>query len=221
MELSLSHTLHLFNIFREYDGKDNCAQVLEEEIYKMFGTKYLNDEHDCDVVSTNSLNIHDTNDDCTSYDENVSYKHVNFCGVHWVCKYTPNREDRYCKRHKHLEIKLLQESLDVCAEKFNIFRAPCELCNEHGHLNLQCKLFHDRIVSKNCGNLITLEHHKELSLLLGYEEMKRITEGIPKFNLDRFLDFDLEKIYMYCAVNCIEKSLYCQLHKKRKQIEDE
>ena len=62
MELSLSHTLHLFNIFREYD-KDNCAQVLEEEIYKMFGTKSLNDEHDCNVFSTDSLNIHDTNDD--------------------------------------------------------------------------------------------------------------------------------------------------------------
>ena len=61
MELSLSHTLHLFNIC-EYDGKDNCAQVLEEEISKMFGTKYLNDEHDCNVVSTNSLNIHDAND---------------------------------------------------------------------------------------------------------------------------------------------------------------
>ena len=62
MELSLSHTLHLFNIFREYDGKDNCAQVLEEEISKMFGTKSLNDEHDCNVVSMNSLNIHDAND---------------------------------------------------------------------------------------------------------------------------------------------------------------
>ena len=62
MELSLSHTLHLFNIFREYDGKDNCAQMLEEEIYKMFGTKYLNDEHDFNVVSMNSLNIHDAND---------------------------------------------------------------------------------------------------------------------------------------------------------------
>ena len=62
MELSLSHTLHLFNIFREYDGKENCAQVLEEEVYKMFGTKSLNDEHDCNVVSMNSLNIHDAND---------------------------------------------------------------------------------------------------------------------------------------------------------------
>ena len=28
----------------------------------MFGTKYLNDEHDCNVVSMNSLNIHDAND---------------------------------------------------------------------------------------------------------------------------------------------------------------
>ena len=78
MELSLSHTLHLFYIFREYDGKDNCAQVLEEEIYRMLGTKSLYDEHDCNVVSMNSLNIHSTNDDCTSHDENVSYKHVNF-----------------------------------------------------------------------------------------------------------------------------------------------
>ena len=144
-----------------------------------------------------------------------------FCGVDWVCKYTPNRENRYCKRHKYLETKGLQESIDDCAEKFNIFRAPCELCNECGHLNIQCKLFHDRIVSKNCDNLITLEHHKELSLLLGYEEMKRITKGVPKFNLDKFLDFDLEEIYMFCAVNCIENPYIPNYLKTRKQIEYE
>ena len=62
MELSLSHMLHLFNIFREYDGKDNCAQVLEEENSKMFGTKFLNGEHHCNIVIMNSLNIHDAND---------------------------------------------------------------------------------------------------------------------------------------------------------------
>ena len=62
MELTLSHTLQLLNIFGEYDGKDNCSQVLEEEIYKMFGTKSLDDEHDCNVFSMNSLNIHDAND---------------------------------------------------------------------------------------------------------------------------------------------------------------
>ena len=50
--------LHLFNIFREYDEKENCGQVIEEEAYKMFDTKSLYDEHDCNVVSMNSLNIH-------------------------------------------------------------------------------------------------------------------------------------------------------------------
>ena len=54
--------LHLFNVFRENKDSDNCAQVLEEECIRMFGTKYLNDEHDCNVVSMNSLNTHDAND---------------------------------------------------------------------------------------------------------------------------------------------------------------
>ena len=62
MELSLSHTLHLFNIFREYDGNENCAKMLEEECIRMFGIQYLNNQHDCNVVSMNSLNIHDAND---------------------------------------------------------------------------------------------------------------------------------------------------------------
>ena len=44
------------------DGKENCAHVLEEEVYKMFGTKSLYDEHACNVVSMNFLNIHDAND---------------------------------------------------------------------------------------------------------------------------------------------------------------
>ena len=54
--------LHLFNVFRKNKDSHNCAQVLEEEVYRMFGTKYLYDEHDCNVVSMNSLNIHDAND---------------------------------------------------------------------------------------------------------------------------------------------------------------
>ena len=62
MELRLHHIIdHLYNIFLENDGSENCAQLLEE-VNKMFGTKYLNDEHDCNVVSMNSLNIHDAND---------------------------------------------------------------------------------------------------------------------------------------------------------------
>ena len=89
MELSLSHTLRLFNIFREYDGKENCAKVLEEECIKMFGTKSLNDEHDCNVVSMNSLNIHVANDmqnpklGEAMFDEDETFENI-FAGIN-VC----------------------------------------------------------------------------------------------------------------------------------------
>ena len=52
-------------------------------------------------------------------------------------------------------------------------------------------------MSKNCDDLISIA---QLTLLMSYEEMKRLTKNLPEF----VLDFDLEKIYMYCAVNCIE-----------------
>ena len=58
MDLRLHHIIHLYNVFRE-NGKENCAQLIEEEFNRMFG---INDEHDGNVVSMNSLNIHDAND---------------------------------------------------------------------------------------------------------------------------------------------------------------
>ena len=54
--------LHLFNVFHENDGKENHAQVLAEELHRILGIKYVNDEHDWNVVSMNSVNIHDSND---------------------------------------------------------------------------------------------------------------------------------------------------------------
>ena len=59
MELRLHHIIHLYILFRENDGNENCAQLIEEEFNKMIG---MNDEHDCNVVSMNSLNIHDSSD---------------------------------------------------------------------------------------------------------------------------------------------------------------
>ena len=115
----------------------------------------------------------------------------------------------------------MRERLNVSAENLKYLSHTCELCNEHGHLSTQCKLFHDHIVSKNCDDLISLAHHNELSLLLGYEEIKRRTKDIPKFALDKILHFDLEEIYMYCEVNCIENPYIANYIKKRKQIEHE
>ena len=59
MELRLHHIVHLYNVFHENDGKENRAQLIEEESYKMFDKKSWNDDPDCNVVGMNSLNIHD------------------------------------------------------------------------------------------------------------------------------------------------------------------
>ena len=54
--------LHIFNIYHGNKDSDSCTQVLEEEVIKIFRTKSLYKEHDCNVVSMNSLNIHDADD---------------------------------------------------------------------------------------------------------------------------------------------------------------
>ena len=76
-------------------------------------------------------------------------------------------------------------------------------------------------MTESCPKKISLAYYNELSLLLGYEELKRLTKPIPEFNLKHFLDIDLEKIYMYCAVNCIENPYIANYIKTIKQIEDE
>lgn len=62
MELRLPQMLLLYDVFLENKNFDNCAQLLEKEFNKMFNVRPLNDEHVCNVVSMNSLNIHDAND---------------------------------------------------------------------------------------------------------------------------------------------------------------
>jgi hypothetical protein len=172
MELRLPHIIHLYNVVLENDGAENCAQLIEEKFNKMFAIKSLNDEHDCNVVSMNSMNIQNTKDDCTSHDKNVSYKHVNFCGVHKVCEDMPYRDDRFCKKHKHDRNNFLLKVIDKFATKLcSLYPITCELCNKVGHVNFQCILFHDQIMAKYCNNLTTLELFNELTLFLGCEEL--------------------------------------------------
>ena len=56
---------------------------------------------------------------------------------------------------------------------------------------------------------------------MGYEEIKHLTKFLPEFARYNLLDFDLENIYLFCAVNCIENPYIANYIKKRKQIEDD
>ena len=135
MEMRLHHIVHLYNVFLENDASKNCAQLIEEESNKMFGIESFNDEHDCNVFGMNALNVQNANDDCTSHDKDVSYKHVNFCGVERVCEYMPYRDDRFCKKHKHDETNRWLKVIDKFATKLcSLHPITCELCNRVGHL---------------------------------------------------------------------------------------
>ena len=171
MESTLPKWFHRFKVFREKVGLENFAHVSS-----------LNDEHDWNVLSTSSLNIHDANDDCTSHDKKVSYKHVNFCGVNKICKDMPYRDDRFCKKHKHDQTNWWLKVIDECAtELCSLHPITCELCNRVGHLNFQCKFFYDRTVSKYCDNLISHELYNELCLFLGQEELSHKNDWFDIF----------------------------------------
>ena len=79
MEIGLPQVvLYLYIFYLENTDSDNCAQLLEKEFNKIYSIKTLDDGHDCNIASMNSLNIHDVNDDCISHDNDICYKNVNF-----------------------------------------------------------------------------------------------------------------------------------------------
>ena len=100
--------------------------------------------------------------------KNVSYKHVNFCGVHRVCEDMPYRDDRFCKKHKHDKTNSLLKVIDEFATQLcSVCPITCELCNKVSHLNFQCIHVHDRIAAKYSNDMITLELCNEFCLFWG------------------------------------------------------
>ena len=114
--------LHLFNVFRENKDSDNCAQVLEEECIRIFGTKYLNDEHDCNVVSMNSLNTHDANDmqshklGDAMFEEDDIFSHLSFDEQIYYDESMPPIYDDYCYDTYAINNK---DNHETCHHDFN------------------------------------------------------------------------------------------------------
>ena len=114
--------LHLFNVLRENKDSDNCAKVLEEECIRMFGTKSLDDEHDCNVVSMNSLNIHDANDmqshklGDAMFDEDDMFSPPSFDVQIYYDESMPPIYDDYCDNTYDIKNK---DNHETCHHDFN------------------------------------------------------------------------------------------------------
>ena len=91
----------------------------------------------------------------------------------------------------------MQERLNVSAENLKYLSHTCELCNEHGHLNLQCKLFHDRIISKNCDN-----HESGFGEVMTlFSDESTISEEVPIDYENKVAIYDDYCDYMYAIKN--------------------
>ena len=126
MELRLPHMLHLFNVFRENDGNENCAQVLKEELHRMLGIKYVNDEHDCNVVSMNSLNTHDANDmqshklGDAMFDEDDLFSSPTLNAQNYYDESMPPIYDDYCDDTYAIRRGMIKVVILLCILSLNI-----------------------------------------------------------------------------------------------------
>jgi hypothetical protein len=95
----------------------------------------------------------------------ISYKHVNFCGVHRPCEQSYNKED-YCIHHANEKTRMWRRALDELGEKVcELYPFLCELCVNMGHFNFQCPFNRMSTVNLYCDDKITLNKHDELTLL--------------------------------------------------------
>ena len=103
--------------------------MLGEEIYKIFGTISLNDEHDYNVVSMNSSNTHDANDMQSHklgeamFDEDVIFCPPSFDEQIYYDESMPPIYDDYCDDTYAIKNK---DSHGTCHHDFN-FQLDCAL----------------------------------------------------------------------------------------------
>src|SRR3990170_8421739 len=122
MELRLPHIIRLYNVFLENDGAENYAQLIEEEFNRMFGIKSLDDEHDCNVTSMNSLNIHDANDmqshklGDAMFDEDEIFSPPSFDEQNYYDDCMPPIYDDYCD---DMYAIMNNEKCETCHHDFN------------------------------------------------------------------------------------------------------
>ena len=159
-----------------------------------------------DTCMENEIVVNDCNKQAQTSENTISYKHVNFCGMHRPCEKN-QIEDEYCIHHRNEKTRTWNRALDDLGEKVcALYPFICELCHEVGHFNFQCSGHDDSISnlmstsSLYCDNMITPNQHDELTLFLGCEELSRKTSLLNMSDLD--MNSVLHGCYLYCVNNC-------------------
>ena len=134
-----------------------------------------------DTCMENEIVINDSNKHAQTSESTISYKHVNFCGIHRPCE-NNQIEEEYCITHRNEKTRTWYRALNDLGKKVcALYPFICELCFEVGHFNFQCSGHNNTpsnpisTASLYCDDLITPNQHDELTLFLGCEELSRKT----------------------------------------------
>src|SRR3954471_20928881 len=143
----------------------------------------------------------------------VLYKHVNFCGVDRPRERPMIEEDNYCKKHKHERtITWVKDLNEISRELCDLYPFTCELCGIEGHFNFQCMNFQNITVNQLCDNMITPELYDELMLFFMCEELSEKTSWLDVNALG--INNTLQNFHLYCVVNCHENDYISKIRKE-------
>ena len=143
----------------------------------------------------------------------VLYKHVNFCGVDRPCERPMIEEENYCKQHKHERtITWVRDLNEIARELCDLYPFTCELCGIKGHFTFHCMYFQNITVNQLCDNMITSDLYDELMLFLMYEELSEKTSWLDDNALG--INNTLQNCHLYCVVNCHENDYISKIRKE-------
>jgi hypothetical protein len=154
-----------------------------------------------DTCVENDIVVDDCNKHSRTSESPISYKHVNFCGVHRPCEQSYNKED-YCIHHTIEETRMWFRALDELGERVcELYPFLCELCDKMGHFNFQCPINQMSNTNLYCDDKITLNQHDELTLFLECEEISRKISLVDVRDVD--INSTLRGCHLYCAKDCL------------------
>jgi hypothetical protein len=187
----------------------NCFRAFASHINVPKGNGDVYHEPFKETCIESDIVVDDCNKHALTSESPISYKHVNFCGVHRPCKQSHNKED-YCIHHGNEETRIWHKALDELGENVcELYPFLCELCDDTGHFNFQCSGPNSHlssIASFYCDDKITLNQHNELTLFLGCEEISRKTSLVDMSVCD--INSTLRGCHLYCVKDCHANTRY-------------
>jgi hypothetical protein len=186
--------------------------LLEEELNKMFNVNSLNDEHDCNVVSMNSLNIHEANDmqsyklGYAMFDEDDMFSPPSFDEQIYYDESMPPIYDDYCDDMYALKNN---DNHETCYHDFN-FQLDYASHDSYFVEFAPTTIDENKFAYVESSKISMLVHHEKGAVCDGYivEFIHDATENYHERGTYAYRYLNNVKFPLY-ALNVLKLHLFC------------